>query len=513
MSDARQTYERLVTELREIALLGSVAGVLGWDERVNLPAKGGELRAGQLGLMARLHHERFTAPHIGQMLAEVEASDLMSADPHGDVPVNVRQTRRNYDRATTLPASLVEQISQTEVLCQQAWVAARQKSEYALFKPWLVKMLELKRQEAQCYLSVGGKVGDRPQTPYDALLEGFEPGERADNLRRVFAELRAELVPLIEQMSQRGNTGSAQVLHRHFPRPEQEKLARAAGAQIGFDFEAGRLDVSTHPFCSGIGPGDVRLTTRYRENSFTDAFFGVLHEAGHGLYQQGLPAEYFGTPCGEPASRGIHESKSRMGENRVGGGRAFWRYFWSKTQEVFGPALAGVSMDQWLAAVNQIRPSLIRVEADEATYNLHIILRFELEQSLLSGDLTVDDLPGEWNGRMKRDLGVGVPDDAHGCLQDIHWSGGAIGYFPTYTLGNLYAAQFFEQAKRDIRDLEEAFARGDFSPLLKWLREKIHRQGKRYSARQLVRNITGRELSAQPLMNHLRDVAAIGGAI
>lgn len=511
MSDAKQTYERLVTELKEIALLGSVAGVLGWDEQVMLPDKGRELRAGQSGLMARLHHERFTAPRIGRMLGEVESSGLL-ADTQGDVAVNIRHTRRSYDRAITLPALLVEQITQTEVHCQQAWVEARKKSQYAIFKPWLDKMLELKRQEAQCYLSAGGDQMDRPGTPYDALLEGFEPGERADNLRRVFAELRSELVPLIETVAGRGNADSAGVPHRHFPHQAQEQFAREAAARIGFDFEAGRLDVSAHPFCSGIGPGDVRLTTRYRENSFSDAFFGVLHEAGHGLYHQGLPAEHYGTPRGAPISLGIHESQSRMWENLVGRSRAFWRYFWPKAQERFGPALAGVSMDRWLAAIHRICPSLIRVEADEATYNLHIILRFELEQALLHGELATADLPAEWNRRMKQDLGVDVPDDARGCLQDIHWSGGAIGYFPTYALGNLYAAQLFEQAQKDMGNLDESFACGDFTPLRNWLREKIHSQGRKFSARELVKNITGRELNAGPLMKHLREVAAMGGA-
>lgn len=511
MSDAQKTYNRLTAELKEIALLGSVAGVLGWDEQVMMPAKGAQLRAGQSGLMARLHHERFISPQVGRMLGELENSNLM-ADPHADAVVNIRHTRRSYDRAATLSASLVEQITQTGVHCQQAWVEARKKSDYAIFKPWLDKMLELKRQEAKCYLSAGSDRADRPRTLYDALLEGFEPGERADNLRRVFAELRAELVPLIEKVAGTAKPNSAEVLHRRFPLHEQEQLAREAAAKIGFDFEAGRLDVSAHPFCSGIGPGDVRLTTRFRENSFPDAFFGVLHETGHGLYHQGLPVEHYGTPRGAPISLGIHESQSRMWENLVGRGRAFWRYFWPKAQERFGPVLAGVSMDQWLAAIHQIRPSLIRVEADEATYNLHIILRFELEQALLNDDLPTADLPAEWNARMKRDLGVDVPDDARGCLQDIHWSGGMIGYFPTYTMGNLYAAQFFEQAQKDLDNLDESFARGDFTPLRNWLREKIHSQGMRFSASELVRDVTGRELSAEPLMKHLREVATMGGA-
>jgi carboxypeptidase Taq len=267
------------------------------------------------------------------------------------------------------------------------------------------------------------------------------------------------------------------------------------------------LDVSLHPFSTGIGPGDTRITTRYDPTYFGDAFFGVLHECGHAMYSQGLPREHFGTPRGEDVSLGIHESQSRLWENLVGRNKSFWKYFFPKTKATFPAALADVTLDQFHFAINDVRPSLIRTESDEVTYNLHVLLRFELEQALLNQQLSPADLPGAWKEKMQKYLGITPPDDAKGCLQDIHWSGGAIGYFPTYTLGNLYAAQFFEQATRDIGNLDDQFARGDFSTLLNWLRKNIHSQGMKYTAGELAKNITGKPLSAEPLLNHLKKRA------
>jgi carboxypeptidase Taq len=418
----------------------------------------------------------------------------------GDAAANVRETRRQYDRATKLPAALVEEMAKTEVLAQQAWAEARKKNDFPAFAPWLEKWIGLKRQQANCY----GYTGHI----YNALLEDFEPGETAENLSNVFEGLRGPLVELIGKIVSSGRKAPVEILERHYPAEAQAKLAREAAAAVGFDFDAGRLDVSVHPFCSGIGPGDTRMTTRYDEKYFGDAFFGVLHETGHGLYDQGLPAEHFGTPLGEAISLGIHESQSRMWENLVGRSRAFWRFFMPRAREIFGATITGVTEEQWYFAVNDVRPSLIRTESDETTYNLHILLRFELEKSLLTGDLKVPDLPRAWNERMKKYLGIEVPDDARGCLQDIHWSGGAMGYFPTYTLGNLYAAQFFDQAKKDLGDLEAQIACGQFVPLLGWLRGKIHSQGKRHRATELVKRVTGKPLSAGPLLEHLRRKAA-----
>jgi carboxypeptidase Taq len=501
MPDAKRAYDELITELREIALLKSVNSVLNWDEQTYMPPKGAEHRSSQAALMARLGHERFTAPRLGDLLVEIEASPLV-ADRESGPAVNVRETRRDYDRARKLPASLVEELARTEVLGQQAWGEARKKSDYAAFRPWLEKIFDLKRQEASCV----GYESD----PYDALLDQFEPGETAAGVRLTFEALRDPLIELVGKIVASPRKAPLEILERRYPAAQQEKLAREASAAVGFDFSAGRLDVSLHPFCSGFGPGDTRLTTRYDENYFGDAFFGVLHETGHGLYDQGLPVEHYGTPLGTETSLGIHESQSRMWENLVGRARPFWKHFLPKAKAVFPEVLAGandVTEDQWYFAINDVRPSLIRTEADEATYNLHVLLRFELERALLRNDLSARDLPGAWDEKMQKYLGLTPPDVARGCLQDIHWSGGAVGYFPTYTLGNLYAAQFFEHAGQEIGDLAGHFARGEFKPLLDWLRRNIHSQGARFRAPELCRQVTGKPLSAEPLLRHLRRKA------
>jgi carboxypeptidase Taq len=497
MPTPHSAYQELITQLREVSLFGSIGSVLGWDERVLMPPGGADHRANQSSLLARKVHEQFTSPRIGDLLAAVESSSLPKQDP--DAAVNVRETRRQYDRATKLPSSLVEEMAKTEVLAQNVWADARKNNDFPAFRPWLEKWIDLKRKQANCY----GYTGHI----YNALLEDYEPGETAENLSGVFASLRAPLVDLIGRIVSSGRKAPLEILERHYPAAGQATLAREAAAAIGFDFNAGRLDVSVHPFCTGIGPGDTRMTTRYDEKYFGDAFFGVLHETGHGLYDQGLPAAHFGTPLGEAVSLGIHESQSRMWENLVGRSRAFWQFFMPRARAVFPDQLKDVTEDQWYAAVNDVRPSLIRTESDEATYNLHILLRFELEKAMLTGDVKPADLPAVWNQQMKDLLGVTVPDDTRGVLQDIHWSGGSLGYFPTYTLGNLYAAQFFEQARKDLGDLDAQFARGQFTPLLGWLRTNIHSQGKRHTPPELVKRVTGNSLSAEALLNHLRRKA------
>lgn len=500
MSDARANYQELIRSLRETALLESAGSILGWDERVNLPPKGTAFRAEQLGLLARLTHERFTSPRIGELIASVEASDLVK-DPESDEAATVRELRRSYDRQTKLPTDLVEELTKTASLAEAVWVEARQKSDFKLFEPWLRRTIDLKRRQASC---IGYK-----DNPYDALLDGYEPDETAANVARIFAGLRTSLVELVGKITSSGRTPPTAILERNYPVARQEQLARSVAGLIGFDFQSGRLDVTVHPFASGIGPGDTRITTRYDENDFGNAFFGTMHETGHALYEQGLPKDrHFGLPLGESISLGIHESQSRMWENLVGRSRAFWRFFLPQTKAMFAPTLDDVTEDQWVWAVNAVRPSLIRTEADEATYNLHIMLRFELEQALLRDEVSVGDVPAAWNERMRQYLGITPPNDAAGCLQDVHWAAGLQGYFPTYALGNLYAAQLFEQARKELGDLDAMFARGEFRPLLQWLRTNVHRHGKRYSARQLVKKVTGNDLSPDALMRHLARKAA-----
>jgi carboxypeptidase Taq len=493
--DPTQAYTELIRRTWEARVLGSCAELLGWDERTYMPSQGSAHRSEQMALLARLGHEWLTAPRVGELLAAVEGSDLVR-DADGPVAVNVREIRRAHDRAVKVPQALVEELARTTTQAQQVWQEARRLSSFATFETWLEKIVALKREEAA---AVGYK-----GVPYDALLDEYEPGATTAEVTRVFADLQAELAPLVAAVAASGRHPEGDILEREYPVERQQAFGKEAAAAIGFDFNAGRLDVTTHPFCSGIGPGDCRLTTRYNARHFNEAFFGILHEAGHGIYDQGLDPVHFGTPMGSACSLGIHESQSRLWENQVGRGRPFWEYFFPRARDAFPAALGDVGLDDFLFAVNDVRPSFIRVEADEATYNLHIVLRFELEQALVAGALKVADVPAAWNEKFHKLFGLTPPDDARGCLQDIHWSGGGIGYFPTYTLGNLYAAQLMEQARQDLGDVDGDFRRGEFGRLKTWLNEKVHRPGQRWRPAELCRRVTGKPLTHRPLMEYLR---------
>lgn len=493
-----QTAERageLYQLLTQSELLGSCASVLSWDEQTCMPAGGAEHRANQLGLLAGLTHERRTSPRIGEVLSELESGGDLG-DPHGDLASNVREARRTWNRATKLPRRLVEELTRTTSLAQQVWKEARKDKAFSVFQPWLDKLIGLKREEAAAIGYAGG-------VPYDALLDEYEPGARSVDILAVFAPLRDELVKLVAAIQSSGRQPRNELLERHYPIEAQQVFAEAAAKLIGFDFERGRIDRSAHPFCSAFGPGDCRLTTRYHDHHFSSAFFGVLHEAGHGIYEQGLPPEAFGLPLGQAVSLGIHESQSRLWENFVGRGRAFWNYLYPHARTAFPVALGSTPLEQFYAAINDVHPSFIRVEADEVTYNLHIMLRFELEVKLLDGSLAAADVPTAWNETFRNYFEITPPDDSVGCLQDIHWSAGLMGYFPTYALGNMYAAQFFESAEAAQPDLQTLFASGQFRPLKSWLNEQIHRHGRRYTATDLVQVVTGRPLSADPLVKHL----------
>lgn len=485
---------RLFSELRQAALLRSTLGLLGWDEQTVMPVGGAPHRANQSAQLAGLAHERGTRPEIGDLLDQLSDEQALGGADSA-LAANVREARRKYNRARKLDQSLVEELTRCATLAQQAWVTSKKAKDFKQFLPWLEKTIALKRQEAQ---AVGAESG----ILYDALLDDYEPGALTSDIQRVFDALRQELVPLVAAIRDSKKRPDASILTRSYPVAAQTEFATQAAAAIGFDFERGRLDTSAHPFCSGIGPGDCRLTTRYNEHHFPGAFFGVLHEAGHGIYEQGLDPAQFGLACGDAASLGIHESQSRMWENFVGRSREFWRWLTPIAKD-HSPALNQFSEDHLYAAVNLVRPSLIRVEADEATYNLHVMIRFELERALIAGDLPVKDLPGEWNARYKQYLGVNIPDDRRGCLQDVHWAFGLIGYFPTYTLGNLYAAQLWETINAQIPTLSADMARGDFTKLKAWLNTHIHAHGKRYRAAELCQMLTGKPLTADPLMRHL----------
>jgi carboxypeptidase Taq len=493
---AANALDELYKIVKEVSILGSCGGVLEWDERTYMPAKAAAHRAEQKALISGMVHEKFTSPKVGELLNEIESSGL-AKDPQSTDAVNIRELRRQYDKYIKIPKSLVEELARVTTMAENAWVDARKQADASKFLPWLAKVVELKRQQAE---AVGYK-----NEPYDALLDDFEPGETAQNITRVFEGLRPPLVEIVGAIAHLGKKPNVSILEREYPIDKQEIIGRIAAAAIGFDLDAGRLDITTHPFCSGLGPGDTRITTRYNHRHFGQAFFGIMHETGHGLYDQGLESKYYGLPMGDSISLGIHESQSRMWENLVGRSRAFWVYFFPWVQKLFWDSLADVKLEEFYSAINDVRPSFIRVEADEATYNLHILLRFEIEHAIFSGNLKTDDVPAVWNEKFKKYFGITPPDDGQGCLQDVHWSAGLIGYFPTYTLGNLYSAQFFARAKKEIPDLDAQFSRGDFSGLLTWLRKNIHQHGQRYRAPELVKLVTGEALNHEYLIKYLKE--------
>ena len=491
----RAAYEELIRQVRQEALLDSCAALLAWDEETYMPLGGAEHRGRQMALLAGLCHDRATDPRLDELLASVEQSDLVS-DPLSPEAVNVREIRRLYRRAVRLPRGLVEELARVTSMAQVEWAVARRRADYKHFRPWLEQVLRLKRREAE---SLGSDT-----VLYDALLEEYEPAARSRDLAVLFEELRRALVPLVAALSQAPRQPNTSLLHREFPLDRQHEFAQAAAAAIGFDFERGRLDTAAHPFFITIGPSDCRLCTRYNRHDFSAGFFATLHEAGHGLYEQGLAAEYHGTPMGNAVSLGVHESQARLWENVIGRSRPFWQHFFPLARRMFPVALGDARPEDFYFAVNCVRPSFIRVEADEVTYNLHILIRFELEQALLTGDLPAADLPSAWNETYRRHLGITPRDDAEGCLQDGHWASGLIGYFTTYTLGNLIAAQLFERATANLGDLSEPFSRGDFSPLLDWLRDRVHRHGSRYPAPRLIEQATGTSHDHRPLLRGLQ---------
>jgi carboxypeptidase Taq len=492
---AESLYQQVCRHARQTALLSSTEELLDWDERTKMPEAAGPYRAEQTTLISGLVHQRWTDPQLVAALSEL-AEGPLAGDAAGDAAVTIRRLKRHVDKQLKLPRSLVEELTRTAVLGQQAWEQARRQKDFKLFQPLLEKTVGLKRQQAEAL--------GYPDVPYDALLDDYEPEERTAAVGRVLSGLREQLVPLVAAIRQSPRRPKVDILQREFPVAVQKTFGQEAARAIGFDFGRGRLDVTTHPCCTTLGPHDCRITTRYDEHFFSSAFFGILHEAGHGLYEQGLPTECYGLPLGEAVSLGIHESQSRLWENLVGRSRAFWEFFYAAAQARFPAALGDVRLEDFYFAVNDVRPSLVRVEADEATYNLHILIRFELEQDLLADNLRVGDLPGAWNEKYEKYLGVRPADDLQGVLQDVHWAAGLVGYFPTYTLGNLYAAQFFAAADAQLGGVAAQFARGQFQPLRDWLREQIHCHGRRYTAAELVRRVTGRPLGPEPLMAHLR---------
>ncbi len=496
MTDA---FDQLKTHLARVYDLQRAAHVLEWDQETFMPDGATEARAHQLATLHTLAHEHLTSEAVGALLDALEpqadASQTGAADPLSLEASLVRAARRDYDRARKVPSTLVTALTETSARAQTAWKQARAADDFARFAPHLERLVALSREKAEAL--------GYDATPYDALLDQYEPGMTTAAVARVFAELREDLVPLVEALAAAAPPDDA-CLHQPFAPEAQQAFGEDVIRDFGYDFARGRQDRSAHPFTTSFSTDDVRITTRVDPHFFNPAFFATLHEAGHALYEQGLAPALERTPLADGASLGLHESQSRLWENLVGRSRPFWRHYFPQAQQRFPEALGGVSPEGFYRAVNKVAPSPIRVEADEVTYNLHIMLRFELERDLIEGALSVNDLPARWNDMMDNYLGLRPETDADGVLQDVHWALGAIGYFPTYALGNLMSVQLFEQARADLPELEAQIGRGQFGPLLGWLREHVHRHGRALEAPEILRRATGHPLRADDWLAYVR---------
>lgn len=478
---------KLDDELKQISMLNSMEAALGWDQETYMPDGAVAQRAKQLAYLTGKSHELATSTRFGDLLEGAADEGFAEAD--------VRELRFQYERATKLPQELVERDSETSSLAKAAWAEAREKDDFGLFAPHLEKLLDLAREKADLW--------GYQDEPYDALLAGFERAAKTTEVAALFDSIEKDLAMTAAAAVENSRAIPADLLHFHAPIEAQKTLNREVAESLGFDFTAGRIDTTTHPFCTTLGPQDVRLTTRYDENDFVSSLFGVMHEVGHGLYEQGLPAEKFHLPSGQAVSLGIHESQSRLWENHVGRSRVFWEKWLPRAQELF-PPLQKLSLDEVVSAVNRAAYSFVRVEADEATYDLHILLRFQLERRLLRGELSVAEVPAAWNESFEKLFGMTPPTDREGCLQDIHWSMGGLGYFPTYSLGNMNAAQLFEAAMKDEKTTV-AFGKSDFLPLLSWMRENIHAHGATFHPQDLMKKATGSPTSPTAYLKHLRS--------
>lgn len=491
----------LTTQLVEIQHLSSAASLLSWDQETYMPSGGGHARAEQIATLQTLAHDRFVSPDIERVLSRwIDPSTgeaAISSDETWDESARalLREVWRDFSRAKKLPSDFVKRLSRETSLAQQIWVEARKKSDFRMFLPHLSTIVALKREEA-------GYLGYH-DTPYNALLDTYEPRATVAQLKPMFAALKTRLVPLLNRVMASSIKIDDSMLFLPYDIHRQMEFGRLVLTAMGYDFERGRLDVSAHPFTTSFDPTDVRVTTRVYEKELPACLFSCIHEGGHGLYDQGLDPARYGTPLGDSLSLGIHESQSRLWENSVGRSRPFWRCFYPLLQQMFPEQLGKVDQETFYAAINRAKPSLIRVEADELTYNLHIMMRFEIEQDVIEGKTQVQDLPAIWNEKVKSYLGIMPPNDAEGVLQDVHWSFGAFGYFPTYTLGNLYAAQLYEQVQNEIQNLDTEIQAGRLTVLTKWLNQKIHRWGRMFTTEHLMQRVTGRPLSPEPFLSSL----------
>jgi carboxypeptidase Taq len=486
MSSPEATAARLdpalAARLGQLSDLRHAGHVLSWDQQVMMPPAGGPARGEALGTISRLHHEMLVDPQLGELLdAAADAEPLL-----------VRAVRRDHDVERRVPGDLAAEMSRAGSDGYAAWLTAREANDYAVFEPALRRNIDLARRYAACFAENAH--------PYDALLDRYEPGTTTEQVVALFTQLRAGLVPLISQIAMQP---ARQALTGEFPVSAQREIGLEMVQTMGFDPSGWRLDDAVHPFAASPAPGDVRVTSRFDDHSLT-GLFALLHEVGHGLYEHGVDPALARTTLDTGVSLGVHESQSRLWENLVGRSPAFWTHWLPRLRDRFPLSLRDADLDTFMRGINVVRPTLIRVEADEVTYSLHVILRFELELGLIDGTLDAVDLPAAWAAKMKQFLGIDVPDDLHGVLQDIHWSEGIIGYFPTYAIGNVLAAQLWQLAQAEIPELDSELSRGDLGALRVWLREKIHRHGRLYTPPELIEQAVGGPLDPAPLLAHLR---------
>lgn len=484
--------KELIYEINDIKM---AAAVLSWDQETYMPKGGIQDRAEQLSTLNKISHEKFTSPEVGDLIKELK-SEIKSLDAESNDVRLIRVLNRTYNKAVKVPASLVAETSKACSIGQQTWAEARSKSDFNLFKPCLERIVELKKEYAKIFSPYA--------SVYDPLLDDFEPGLKTADVKNIFNELRPQQVKLIQQINEKKEIDNA-FLFREYDIEKQLTLGKDAITKFGYDWNRGRQDKSAHPFSINFGIGDVRITTRLDKNYLPMALFGSIHEAGHAMYEQGIPQELRRTPLGHGASLAIHESQSRLWENIIGRSKAFWTYFYPELQKTFPKNLSDISLNNFYKGINKVKPSLIRVEADEATYNLHVMLRLEIEIGLMEDTINVADLPSVWNLKMKEYLGIVPEDDATGVLQDIHWAMGAIGYFSTYALGNLVSAQIWQKINQDIPDISAKIEKGEVSALLGWLKKNIYAHGAKFEPQELVQKVTGSKINPAPYIQYLTE--------
>ncbi len=492
-----EKVQQLKARLADVVHLSHTAALLGWDQQTYMPPGGAEARAEQLATVSRIAHELFVADEVGKLIQEAEA-EVKNAPYDSDDAALVRVTRHDYDLETKIPTALVEEIARTTTMAHEVWAKARAENDFPAFAPMLEKIFDLMRQKAD---ALGYE--DRP---YDALLDQFETGTKTRDVERLFNELREELVPFVAAIFERMDKVDSSVLFKDYDVQKQKTFGEYVMEKIGYDLTRGRQDPSVHPFTTNFSINDVRITTRYDLNYLPTALFGTIHETGHAFYEQGSDQVLEGTPLAGGTSLGVHESQSRLWENIVGRGRGFWKYFYGDLQQAFPENLGKVSVEDFYKAINFVSRSLVRVEADEVTYNLHIMLRFELENDLLEGKLAVKDAPEAWNEKMRAYLGIVPPDDGKkNILQDVHWSSGLVGYFPTYSLGNFLSVQYWDKALQDVPSIPADIEKGDFSTLLGWLRTNIHCYGRKFTPAELTQRVTGEPIQVKSYLRYLKN--------